>query len=140
MKKQFILLLTITLFFIGCSKDEPLELNGINPEAFAFNLGDMWEVNASVILKGFKLEEKNNTYSVSIDYSVDLIKPNGEKVENLFADNFEKSFEEKVKDVKLEAQFELDDNFEPGNYKVVFKINDLLNNSSTSVEKDFVLD
>lgn len=140
MRKYFLLLIITAFFVSGCSKDEPLELNGINPEAFAFNLGDMWEVNASVIVKGFKLEEENKTYSPSIEFSVDLVKPNGEKVENLFNDKMEKSFEEKIKDVKLEAQFELDETFEEGNYKVVFRIKDLLNNSSTTVEKEFVLD
>lgn len=139
--RKYFLLLIITVFIIsGCSKDEPLELNGINPEAFAFNLGDMWEVNASVFIKGFKLEEENKSYSTSIEFSVDLLKPNGETVANLYDDKLKKTFEEKVKDIKLEAQFELDETFEIGNYKVIFRIKDLLNNSSTTVEKEFVLD
>lgn len=140
MRKHFLFLVFITLIFAGCSNEEPLELNGINTEAFAYNLGDTWEVNASVFVKGFKLEEENKTYSVSLEYSVDLVKPNGETVSNLFIENKEKQFDEKVKDIKLEAQFELDETFEVGNYKVIFRIKDVLNNSSTTVEKEFVLD
>ena len=57
--KHFVLTILFINLFACNNKPEPnLEL--FSPEAFAFDIGESWEVNASVYAKGFGQIEKND--------------------------------------------------------------------------------
>ena len=70
---------------ISCSKKEEVKFEAFSPEAFAYDIGDSWEVNATVNVRGFTKLEKNDEFSVSLSYSVDLIKPDGEVTKDIFS-------------------------------------------------------
>jgi hypothetical protein len=54
-----------------------------------------------------------------------------QRIKNVFEDTVHKSDPEKIVDFALEAQFNIDSTFKPGNYKIMYHIND--NNSGDSL-------
>ncbi|MDP3148973.1 MAG: hypothetical protein Q8N83_07570 [Ignavibacteria bacterium] len=128
------------LLITGCGKKEETKLQAINPEAAAFDMGDgAWEVNASVIVKGFQQDEVDGFFNSELSYSVDLQKPDGSLVKNKFSDVMTNKEKEKLTDQQLNIQFELDSTSVKGKYKLVINIKD--NNSAQTVttEKQFDL-
>lgn len=124
---------------ISCSKKEEVKFEAFSPEAFAYDIGDSWEVNATVNVRGFTKLEKNDEFSVSLSYSVDLIKPDGEVTKDIFS-NVKEVNEKEINDVQLEAQFDLDKTYAQGKYKVAFSIKDNNSDKTTSAEAEFELE
>ncbi|MDZ7625639.1 MAG: hypothetical protein U5J96_14500 [Ignavibacteriaceae bacterium] len=93
------------------------------PEAFAYDIGDSWEINATVNVKGFEKKEVGDELStfLSVIFSVDVIDPDGVETLDVFFDSKEVTSKELI-DVQLEAQFELDYNSSDGLYKIIFPI------------------
>ena len=60
---------------VSCGKKEDVKFEAFSPEAFAYDIGDAWEINATVNVKGFKKEEVDDEFSASFDFNVDLIGP-----------------------------------------------------------------
>lgn len=141
MKKLVIYFLPLIFVVLSCGKDEPLKLEAFNPEAFAFDLGDSWEVNSTVRVKGFMKNkiEGTNQFAASIQYIVDLKKPDGKIEPNKFKFTYEPVINEKFMDVGLDTQFELDSSYEEGIYTAMYKIKDLLSGNETSTIVEFEL-
>lgn len=141
MKSLFIFSALLLFILLGCRAEEPLNLEAFNPEAFAYDLGDIWEVNATVRVKGFKQNRDDDTkiYSASVFYSVDLEKPNGEVRENVFKFLRETVNDERIMDIGLDAQFELGSDYEVGIYRLIFNIKDELSGMQTNSIVEFEL-
>ncbi len=133
MKKLFVLIFALLLFNSACKKDEPLNLEAFSPQGFAFNLGDVWEVNATVRVRGFQQIRNDETkeFTASVFYQVDLEKPNGEVRENIFRYLKEVNNHERLLDIGLESQFELSSDYEEGIYKLNYFIKDELSGMET---------
>ena len=131
--KITVIFILLFLSLTSCGKKEEIKLDAFSPEAFAYDVGDGWEVNATVRIKGFKevKEENSDFYKVSVSYTTDLITPADSTIKNVFEDTVHKSDPEKIVDFALEAQFNIDSTFKPGNYKIMYHIND--NNSGDSL-------
>ncbi len=114
----------ICLVITACSKKEETKLTAFSQEAFAYDLGNGYEVNASTRVKGFEQKNEGEKYSASISYSVDLITPNNDTTKSMFKKTLDKTDNEKIIDLPLEAQFDLDSTSAKGNYKVLYKIED----------------
>ena len=134
-----IIFIFILLFSFSCSKKEEVKFEAFSPEAFAYDIGDSWEVNATVNVRGFTKIEKDNKYFVSLSYSVDLLKPDGETTKDIFS-NIKEVNEKEINDVQLEAQFDLDKTYIQGKYKVIFLIKDNNSEKTTSAEAEFELE
>ena len=140
MKNLFLLTSTsILLFLISCSKKEEIKFEAFSPEAFAYDIGDSWEVNATINVKGFEQEERDDESFVSLSYSIDLINPEDDSTKNIFSNSKEVN-EKEINDVQLEAQFELANTSMLGNYKLLFNIKDNNSGKTTSAETDFELE
>lgn len=141
MKSLSVFSALVLFILVGCRSEEPLNLEAFNPEAFAFDLGDLWEVNATVRVKGFKQNRDDDTkiYSASVFYSVDLEKPSGEVRENVFKFLRDASNNEPIMDIGLDAQFELGADYEVGTYKLIFKIKDEFSDMQTNSTVEFEL-
>lgn len=126
------------LITISCSKKEEEKFEAFSPEAFAYDIGDSWEINATVNVKGFVIKEAGNQSSASISFSVDMIGPDTVEVKNIFSDEKEITSDEII-DIQLEAQFELDYNSPDGLYKLIFNITDNNSEESTSAMATFEL-
>jgi len=137
MKKVFILIL-LTLIIFSCSKKEEEKFEAFSPEAFAYDIGDSWEVNATVNVKGFVKKEIGEEFSASFDYTVDLVGPDSLQVEAIFADTKEANSSELI-DVQLEAQFELDYNSPEGLYQITFNVTDNNSGEKTLAQTQFEL-
>ena len=138
MKYLFILLFT-SIFFAGCSKDEAPRLEAYNAEAFAYDIGGSWEVNASARVKGFNQVEQNEKFSVSLSYDIDVITPGGDTLKSLITRVEEKESNEQLTDLPLEVQFELDSTYAAGKYVLVFHINEPETGSTASTAAAFEL-
>jgi hypothetical protein len=136
--KRLILLLSILIVFISCSKKEKEKFEAFSPEAFAYDIGDSWEVNATVNVKGFVKKEIGKGFSASFDYTVDLVGPDSLQVDAIFADTKEVTDNELI-DVQLEAQFEIDYNSPEGLYQITFNISDNNSGEKTSAQTQFEL-
>lgn len=121
---------------IGCGKDDP-KLEAFNPEAFAFDIGDTWEVNASTQVKGFVQIKENETFKASLSFSVDLITPAGDTIIGLITRVEDLNNSEKVLDTALEAQFELDSTYAAGKYNMIFNVQDVNNNQTATAAASF---
>lgn len=129
--------IALLALFSGCSKEE-VKLEAFSPEAFAYDLGESWEVNASINVKGFKQSETDGKHTAALNYSVDLITTNGDTIKNIFTDDEQIEKEEEILDAQLEAQFELDSSFTEGKYILLFYITDesTANKTTSRVEFD----
>lgn len=137
MKNIFNLVL-LSALIVSCNEKEDIKFEAFSPEAFAYDLGDLWEVNATVNVRGFKENEKEEKLSASVDFSVDLVNPEGDTLANILSDS--KEVEEKeINYLQLEAQFELDSSYAEGKYKIIFNIKDRYTNNSTSAETEVEL-
>ena len=133
-QKTIILIILLINLFACKNKPEPnLEL--YNQEAFAFDIGESWEVNASVYAKGFGQIEKNDQWQLKLSYNVDLVAPNSDSLVSIFENVIEESSSEEFTDIQLEAQIEIDSSFSAGEYKLIFNVKDELaiNNKSTYI-------
>jgi hypothetical protein len=137
MKK--LLFLSFILVVVACSKDD-IKLETFSPEAFAYDLGDKWEVNAIVNVRGFEQREntENKKFEASIIFSADLKALDGTLVERIFADSINVALHEEILDIPLEVQFELDSTYSLGKYQIIIHITDDFskNNITTTVEFD----
>ncbi|MDP2303119.1 MAG: hypothetical protein Q8N03_11935 [Ignavibacteria bacterium] len=144
MKKiLFSTILGFALMFILIScgeKEELIKIEAFNPEVGVYDLGDGWEINPTTFVKGFIQPEENGTYSAKVSFMIDLVKPDGSKIQNIANGIEEKSQGEKFTDLKIEAQFELDTTFSVGLYKMILNLKDEHSKQTVSIEKDFTLD
>ena len=138
MKESIILLLTLLIFY-SCSKEEPVKIEAFSTEAFAFYLGDSWEVNATTRVKGFSQKEEGNNFSATIAYDVDLVTPAGDTIAALLSRVEDKTDNEKIMDIPLEAQFELDSTYATGNYTIIFNIKDAASGQTVESSAAFKL-
>ncbi len=136
MKKLYFTALLTVLVLAGCSSKAPDKLQAFSGEAFAYDLGDGgWDVNASVRVKGFLQKEANNAFASNLTYTVDLVTPSGATKTKLYTGTASQESKEKLSDIPLESQFELDSTYTAGEYKVVFNITDELGNQKATFEK-----
>ena len=139
MMNKILLIALVCIIATSCSKKEEIKFEAFSPEAFAYDIGDVWEVNATVNVRGYEKIERDNQFIVFLSYSVDLINPDGDSTINIFSDSKEVKDKE-LNDVQLEAQFELDDNYTRGIYKIVFNIKDNNSEKSVSAQVEFELE
>lgn len=138
--KVFILLILSGIFFISCGHKQETKLQAFNAEAFAFQVDNGWEVNASVRVKGFRQNTVNETFSGRISYSVGIITPAKDTVKNLAADIIHKSQKEEFTDLPVEVQIDLDSTYLAGKYQVLFNVKDELSGMNTSAVKELELE
>lgn len=136
---KYLSILFFSFFLIaGCGKKEETKLQAVNPEAAAFDMGDgAWEVNASVIVKGFQQNEVDGFFNSEISFNVDLQKPDGTLATNKFSDTTINKEKEKLSDTQLNIQFELDSTFTKGKYKLIVNIKDKNSAQTVTAEKEF---
>ena len=118
-------LLFLFLLIAGCEKEESnLEL--FNPEAFAYDLGNSWEVNAMINVKGFEQHENDESkqFEASISFSANLKTTDGRIIENVYSDDVDYSLDEEIIDIPLEIQFELDSTYVLGKYQINLSVED----------------
>lgn len=133
MKK--ILIVLVILFLFSCSKEENFEL--FSPEAFAYSLDSGWELNATVFCKGFSQKETNDIYSSNLIYNISLVNPNQDTIKNFDNGNIEEENEEKIKEIKIEIQAEMDSTFISGKYLVIFEVKDVFSDKKATIKKEF---
>jgi hypothetical protein len=126
------------ILLAGCSSDE-VKFQAFSAEAFAFQVDNTWEVNASFFVKGFQLTEKDEGFFPDISYSVELILADGTRKE-VFTENVQLKEQEEITDKKLEADFVLDSTYSAGTYKLIFAATDNSSKQKTSVEKELTLE
>lgn len=139
--KRLILFAPILFFLaISCSKKE-VRFETFNPEAFAYDLDSVWEVNATVNVRGFVQHENSDeeSFTASLSYSVDIITPEGKKIENLYSDNIDLSSHEKIMDIPVETQFDLDSTYTMGKYELIFNVKDNFSDEEISGKTTFEL-
>lgn len=128
------------LLFAGCGKEEQTKLEAYNAEAFAYDLGESWEVNATTRVKGFLQKEEKGTFIALLTYNIDLVTTEGDTIKSMISKTEDKIKNEKMSDVDLETQFELDSTYAEGNYKVIFNVKDANTNQTTKSFAEFVLE
>ena len=126
-------------FICSCSKKEDIKLEASINTTYAFNLDSAWEVNISTKLKGFKQETSNDKFKTSISYTIDIIKPGGVTVKGLASKTEDKIDREKVPDIILDSQFNLDASYKPGKYTIIMNLKDLATGQTTTASKDLDL-
>lgn len=139
MKKLISLILTL-LLITSCGKKEE-KFEAFSTEAFAYDLGGSWEVNATVRIKGFNqiIDKETGNYASTISLIVDLVKPDSSVEAGKFSHVHTETSKEKISDVGLEAQFVLDSTYQEGIYKIVFHIKDANSDNQTSIETNLDL-
>jgi len=137
MKNLFFLALGVIIIF-SCSKEqEKFEL--FSAEAFAFSMDTGWELNASCRAKGFFQKEENNNFKVKLSFTVDLQTPAGELLQGVGEGLIDKIENERLSDLPIETQIQLDSTYKTGNYKIIFNVSDDLAGKSISIVKEFEL-
>ena len=139
--KQLIFLSLVMIIFYSCSKEEPSKLSTYNTEVYTLDIGGNSEIHALTRVKGFEQKEQgDNKFFATIAYDVDLITPAGDTLKAFISQVEDKDADEKMRDIGLEAQFELDTTYVNGDYKVIFKVKDVLSGSSAFSSASFKLE
>ena len=138
MKKLWFFL--FILIAVACTKDE-VKLETFSPEAFAYDLGDTWEVNALVNIRGFEQRENidNKSFAASLNLSANIKKPDGTLVEGMFADTINVTHHEEILDIPLDVQFELDSTYALGRYQIIIFITDEFSKKDITTNVEFEL-
>ena len=135
--KEALLLIVVILIFSCSSQEEKLEL--YSPEAFTYLLDDGWELNASCRVKGFTQNKSGGGYAAKLSYTVDLIAPDGNKIEGIAEGLIDEKAKEKFSDLPIETQLQIDESYPTGKYKIIFNVSDDFSQKKTSIEKEFEL-
>ena len=136
--KKYFLLFFILFSVAACSqKEEKLEL--FSAESFAYSLNKGWEADASVRVKGFEQNEVNGTYAVKLSYTVDLELPDGKVIKSIDSGKVDKTSAEKMIDLQINSQIQLDSNYKLGTYKLVFNVTDEPTGRKASIQSSFDL-
>jgi hypothetical protein len=136
--KKILLIFAISLVVVSCSEKEAVKFEAFSPEAFAYDIGDSWEINSTVNVKGFVKKEVGDEFSVSLEFTIDMIGPDSLAVTNIFGDSKDVTSGELIY-VQLEAQFELDYNSPEGLYKITYNVTDNNSGEVTSAQTVFEL-
>ena len=122
---KILFLIFVIAFLSACTKEET-KLELFNPEAFAYDLGDSWEVNAIVNLKGFVQKENSeeNKFAASVSVTADLETPDGKLIKDIYSDQVDYSLDEEIIDIPIEVQFELDSTYALGKYNIKIILED----------------
>ncbi len=139
MKKLFVVV-PLLLLLISCGKKEE-NLEAFSAETFAYDLGNTWEVNATARVKGVlpMKDKETDEYLYNLSLVIDLIKPDGTEEKAKFSYAHSQKSNEKLRDIGLEAQFELDSTYKEGNYKIIFTVTDAHSKKSAAIEKELIL-
>jgi hypothetical protein len=140
MKKYLLSAAVFILLVNGCSGDDNNKLEAYNPEVFAFDIGDEYEVNATVRIKGFKLDQQGDEFTSSVSYELDLVRPEGVTENEIVTKIEDLVFSEKVNDAGIDIQFTLDSSYAPGKYSVIFNLKDNLSEKSVTTSTEFTLE
>ena len=137
--KKLLLLITI-LLTAACSKDER-NLETFSPEAFAYDLGDKWEVNAMVNVRGFEQKERDDSksFEASIIVAADVKPPKGSIISGVFTDTVNISRHEEILDIPIDVQFELDSTYILGRYQIAIHITDDFSKKDITTTVEFEL-
>ncbi|MGD8778798.1 MAG: hypothetical protein PVH88_07530 [Ignavibacteria bacterium] len=139
MKPLFIFAFFFFLF-VSCSKEETppkLELSNSNVAAFYLNPG--WELNASFSVKGFVIKEENKNLLANLIYYVNLITPESDTIKSIDYGTITKISDAELGLISIESQIELDKDFLPGEYKLLFFAEDNFSGQYINTEKLFFL-
>jgi hypothetical protein len=136
--KKLIWLIAFVIVFTSCSKEEE-KFELFSAEAYAFSIGDEWELNASCRAKGFVQQEKDDSYSAKLSFIANLQTPDGMLVEGISEGIIDKSNNEKMIDLEIEVQVQLDKSYQPGKYKIIINVTDDLSQKTLSIGKEFEL-
>jgi hypothetical protein len=128
----------ILVLLSSCSKEEQ-KLEAFNAEAFAYDLGSSWEVDATVRVKGFKQTEEDNKFTATLTYDIDLVQPAGDTLKALISKTEDKTNDEEFLDVPVEVQFDLDSTYADGDYNLIFNIKDAETGKTASASASFNL-
>lgn len=139
MKSKIILFILSLFVFEACTRKPEPNLELFNPEAFAYDLSDYWEVNATVRAKGFNQVEREDVLIFRLSYSVDVITTENDTIKSIFEDWVEEESSEEFIDAQIEAQVEIDSSLGVGDYKLIFHVKDELFDQSKSITVDFNL-
>jgi hypothetical protein len=137
--KLFLFFALSAIIFCSCTKEPTVKVEISNAEAFAFDLGNLWEVNATAIVKGFAQNREGDNYLATIAYDVDLITPAADTIKSMISRVEDKTNHERITDLKLEVQFELDSTYSEGDYIIIFNIKDVNSGQTTNSPASFTL-
>ena len=126
--------------FFSCSNKGENTLVLSNHDAYAFPVENGWEVNTSVIVKGFNQETNNGNFSAKLAYTVDLVKLSGDTVKSIHGDSIEKEESEEMADIPVDAQILMDSTYTSGKYTIILNIKDNISGSEISSSKEFELE
>ena len=137
--KYSVFVIILIVISAGCSKKEKENLSAYNATAFAYDLGNSWEVDATTRVKGFIQKEENNMFKASLAYEINLVTPKNDTIRSLISKVIDKSDKEKMTDTALEAQFDLDSTYVDGEYIIVFSVKDVISGARSSSNAGFKL-
>lgn len=136
--KIFFPILIIILFLSSCSEEEK-QLTLFSPEAFAFSMGDSWELNSSIQIKGFQLREKDEKFYADLSYIVHIITPEADTLYDADYGLLHPTSSEEMSDVGLDIQIEFDSSFSAGEYKIIYEVKDEFSEQTAIAETPFRL-
>ncbi len=128
----------IVLIIFSCS-EENNKFEVYNSEAFAFQVDNEWELNASAQVKGFTQVEENDEYLAKLSYYVNLITPSGEELEEIDYGMIDRNSVEKLTDTQIEIQVILDSSFVKGEYALKIFVVDDYSEQQSNTETKFSL-
>lgn len=140
MKLMIFISLIACFVFFSCSRKEENNMALSNHDAYSFPVDNGWEVNTSVIVKGFEQETNNGKYFSKLAYSVDIVKLSGDTVKSIHGDSIEKEEMEEIADIPVDAQILLDSTYKSGKYTIILNIKDNISGAEIISSKDFELE
>ena len=134
--KPFLCFTFFFLFLTSCFKEEvPPILEIADSSAAVFYLNPGWELNNSFTVKGFVIKEDDKNLLASLIYYINLITPEADTIKSIDYGNISEISDTELSLINIESQIELDKNFSPGEYKLVFFVEDNFSNQHIKTEK-----
>lgn len=137
MKRFALIIFSLFLVVSGCSKKQETKLEAFSPAAFAYEMGDSSEVDATVRVKGFQLNESNGMFTATLGYDIDLVTEKGDTIRSLISKVLDKSEKERFTETPIEIQFDLGPQFAKGKYQLIFRIKDAQSGQTATSSANF---
>ncbi len=136
---KFLIPFTIAMVFVSGCGNEKTELQIFSPDAYAFPMGNGWELNGSFRVKGIEAKETENRFQYSVKYSIIFTDEQNQKRLLVKDVLYDESFDEEQQDVGVDFQTELDSTFKEGKYKALIEIEDNLSRKHAQLKFEIEL-
>ncbi|MDZ7765708.1 MAG: hypothetical protein U5K00_15040 [Melioribacteraceae bacterium] len=106
----------------------------------AIYIEDYWRLTTSALISGFEIDEENGKYFVELSFDIDFESPSDEIIKDVDSGSIKETIRENDHNIEIEVELFVDEEYQLGQYKLIFNVTDENTFSEAKGETTFILD